>query len=63
MQVPRDGQPALGFRIARVKQDADLTKLLQSWSHGEPEALERLAPLVQGRLREIARRPDPCIAI
>jgi RNA polymerase sigma factor (TIGR02999 family) len=38
-----------------VKQEADLTELLQSWSQGEPEALERLAPLVQGRLREIAR--------
>jgi RNA polymerase sigma factor (TIGR02999 family) len=39
-----------------VKPDADLTELLQSWSHGEPQALERLAPLVQGRLREMARR-------
>jgi RNA polymerase sigma factor (TIGR02999 family) len=39
-----------------VKPDADLTELLQSWSHGEPQALERLAPLVQSRLREMARR-------
>jgi RNA polymerase sigma factor (TIGR02999 family) len=39
-----------------VEQDADLTDLLQSWSHGDARALERLAPLVQARLREMARR-------
>jgi RNA polymerase sigma factor (TIGR02999 family) len=39
-----------------VEQDSDLTELLQSWSHGDAQALERLAPLVQGRLRDMARR-------
>jgi RNA polymerase sigma factor (TIGR02999 family) len=36
--------------------DADLTGLLQAWSHGDAQALERLTPLVQGRLRDMARR-------
>jgi RNA polymerase sigma factor (TIGR02999 family) len=39
-----------------VQRDADLTELLQSWSHGDAHALERLAPLVQGRLRDMARQ-------
>jgi RNA polymerase sigma-70 factor, ECF subfamily len=39
-----------------VKQDADLTGLLQAWSRGEAEALEQLAPLVHRELREMARR-------
>jgi RNA polymerase sigma factor (TIGR02999 family) len=39
-----------------VQGDADLTELLQSWSRGDELALDRLAPLVQGRLREMARR-------
>jgi RNA polymerase sigma factor (TIGR02999 family) len=47
---------AVRLQSAGVNRDADLTELLQSWSRGEPQALERLAPLVQGRLREMARR-------
>jgi RNA polymerase sigma factor (TIGR02999 family) len=39
-----------------VNRDADLTGLLQAWSHGDAQALERLAPLVQCRLREMAMR-------
>jgi RNA polymerase sigma factor (TIGR02999 family) len=39
-----------------VEQGADLTGLLQAWSRGEPEALERLTPLVHQQLREMARR-------
>jgi RNA polymerase sigma-70 factor, ECF subfamily len=39
-----------------VTRDADLTGLLQAWSHGDDQALERLAPLVQYRLREMAMR-------
>jgi RNA polymerase sigma factor (TIGR02999 family) len=39
-----------------VNRETDLTGLLQAWSHGDAEALERLAPLVQCRLREMARR-------
>jgi len=38
-----------GHRVSAFtsKRDADLTALLQAWSHGDAEALERLAPLVQ----------------
>jgi RNA polymerase sigma factor (TIGR02999 family) len=35
---------------------ADVTGLLQAWSCGDVEALERLAPLVHRELREMARR-------
>lgn len=45
-----------GLQFAAVTRDADLTAMLQAWSHGDDQALERLAPLVQGRLREMARR-------
>jgi RNA polymerase sigma-70 factor, ECF subfamily len=39
-----------------VERDADLTGLLQAWSSGDPDALERLVPLVHRRLRAMARR-------
>jgi RNA polymerase sigma factor (TIGR02999 family) len=39
-----------------VNPDTDLTGLLQAWSSGDARALDRLTPLVQGRLREMARR-------
>jgi len=39
-----------------MEGSADLTGLLQAWSRGEPEALERLAPLVHAELRRMARR-------
>jgi RNA polymerase sigma factor (TIGR02999 family) len=39
-----------------VKPKPELTALLQAWSHGDPDAIEQLAPLVQGELREMARR-------
>lgn len=39
-----------------MTQDADLTGLLQAWSHGDAEALEQLAPLVHRELRAMARR-------
>jgi RNA polymerase sigma factor (TIGR02999 family) len=39
-----------------VNRDGDLTGLLQAWSHGDAQALERLAPLVQCRLRDMAMR-------
>jgi len=45
-----------GLQFGGVNRDADLTDLLQAWSHGDAQALERLAPLVQRRLREMARR-------
>jgi RNA polymerase sigma factor (TIGR02999 family) len=34
----------------------DVTKLLQRWSSGEPDALGELLPLVYGELRRLARR-------
>jgi RNA polymerase sigma factor (TIGR02999 family) len=34
----------------------DLTRLLQAWSDGEPDAIDELAPLVQQKMREIAAR-------
>lgn len=39
-----------------VGSGVDLTGLLQAWSRGEPDALERLAPLVHAELRQMARR-------
>ena len=39
-----------------MKQDADLTGLLQAWSQGDGDALARLAPLVHCELRDMARR-------
>jgi RNA polymerase sigma factor (TIGR02999 family) len=34
----------------------DVTELLQAWSAGEEEALERLTPIVQAELHRIAKR-------
>ena len=39
-----------------MRQDADLTGLLQAWSQGDADALARLAPLVHCELRNMARR-------
>ena len=33
----------------------DVTQLLNAWSRGDPEALSRLAPVVEGELRRLAR--------
>ena len=33
----------------------EVTQLLNAWSKGDPEALDRLAPLVEGELRRLAR--------
>lgn len=35
---------------------AEVTQILQDWSHGNPEALEDLMPLVFNDLRQMARR-------
>ena len=35
---------------------AEITRLLQAWSAGDAAALERLAPLIYGDLRRMARR-------
>jgi len=32
----------------------EITELLLAWSHGDPEALEKLVPLVDGELRRLA---------
>ncbi len=34
--------------------DPDITTLLQDWSHGDRQALNRLAPIVLGELRRVA---------
>ena len=39
-----------------MKQDADLTGLLQAWSQGDADAMGQLAPLVHCELRDMARR-------
>ena len=44
------------YTSGAVRQETDLTGLLQAWSQGEPDALEQLAPLVHQELREMARR-------
>ena len=36
--------------------DGEVTRLLKSWSNGDPEALDRLAPLIIEDLREHARK-------
>lgn len=56
MQWARRAPAIRAYNFAGVNRDADLTGLLQAWSHGDAEAMERLAPLVQSRLREMARR-------
>lgn len=42
---------------------SEVTQLLNAWCQGDPEALERLAPLVESELRKVARaylrREDP----
>jgi len=35
--------------------EGQLTKLLQAWGQGDPEALARLTPLIYGELRKLAR--------
>jgi hypothetical protein len=37
-------------------QSAQITGLLGAWAGGDAAALERLAPLVYGQLRRMARR-------
>ena len=39
-----------------MKSEADLTGLLQAWGNGDPDALDRLIPLVHRELRDMARR-------
>lgn len=36
--------------------DSEITRLLQDWNDGDPEALDRLLPLIVDDVREIARR-------
>ena len=35
--------------------EAQLTRLLQAWGEGDPDALDRLTPLIYGELRKLAR--------
>lgn len=47
-----------------TESDSSITRLLEEWSDGDPDALDRLAPLVFDELRQLARshlsreRPD-----
>lgn len=47
---------SLRLHFEAVRQHTNLTGLLQRWSHGDPEALNEFAPLVQQELRLMARR-------
>ncbi len=38
-----------------MTSDTDVTALLRNWGQGDPEALDRLMPLVLGELRRVAR--------
>jgi RNA polymerase sigma factor (TIGR02999 family) len=38
------------------ESSADVTRLLHAWRQGDPDALERLTPLVYQELRRLARR-------
>jgi RNA polymerase sigma factor (TIGR02999 family) len=60
-----DGYISLSYRPIQVPwsleaviepTSADITRLLQQWSDGDPVALDRLVPLVYDRLRQLARR-------
>ena len=39
-----------------MERTGTITEVLQAWSNGEPDAMERLMGLVYPRLRELARR-------
>lgn len=58
---PWDGCPPGADKLTAVLPDPDrdprsgeITRLLKSWSAGEPEALEELIPLIYGRLSGLA---------
>ncbi len=40
--------------MTKLTADSEITELLLAWRNGEPEALDRLAPLVLDELRKIA---------
>lgn len=48
--------PRAGGKLPGVTRPANLTGLLQRWNHGDTEALNEFAALVQQELRVIARR-------
>jgi RNA polymerase sigma factor (TIGR02999 family) len=39
-----------------TEEDSNVTRLLLAWSNGDPQALDRLMPLVHAELHRIARR-------
>jgi RNA polymerase sigma factor (TIGR02999 family) len=39
----------------KPRESAQVTELLRAWSDGDPSALDRLVPLVEGELRRLAR--------
>ncbi|HEX9670551.1 MAG TPA: ECF-type sigma factor, partial [Thermoanaerobaculia bacterium] len=38
------------------RPSSDVTRLLDAWSGGDPQALDRLMPLVVGDLRQVAAK-------
>src|SRR5262245_2470479 len=42
--------------VAKATPSADVTGLLRAWSRGDPEAPEKLVPLIYDELRQQARR-------
>src|SRR5258708_36409280 len=58
--MPRQIPLQIGGRIVEIRMDEGssqpVTELLQAWSAGDEQALERLVPLVYGELRLLAQR-------
>src|SRR4051812_34075508 len=50
--------PAVEYNLNRTLMNSpgsEVTQLLNAWSHGEPRALDQLAPLVESELRRVAQ--------
>ena len=50
------GKPLLSFHAYMHSSSGEITELLAEWSQGDPDALERLMPLVFEDLRQLARK-------
>lgn len=57
MRISPDNRRHSNLRLANMPAvTEEITQLLANWSAGEPQALERLVPLVYPELRRMARR-------
>lgn len=52
--VPTSSEPRESTLPVRDGEPDEVTRLLRAWSRGEEDALQRLVPLVYGRLRSLA---------